>query len=205
RRLPQHSGGAFVVILHDGGAHYLRAANPTAYADQDHQILVAVRLHGGFHLFVQRVPFAVLGELVDAVAATEHVLTHAERFGEFDDVGPDIFDLLAILRFDRDETIGNQPAEVKRDLRAVAIGRWNRAAILTGPIGLARLFQRGKEFSRRRDTDGIIADSFCKLICRKARRFRTYHGTPAEQKRGRNTAPKTVHGGKRTHAGQDCQ
>src|SRR5258708_25186848 len=35
----------------------------------------------------------VLGELVDAVAAAEHVLTHAERLRQLDNVGADVFDL----------------------------------------------------------------------------------------------------------------
>ncbi len=130
---------------------------------------------------------------------------YTERFGEFDNVGANVFDLLAVLRFDGNETIGDQTAEVQRDLRAVSISCRNGAAILTCPIWLARFFERGEKFAGSRDTDGIVANGLGHLIGRKTRRFRTNNGTTAEQKRGQSTAPETVHGGKRTHAGRDCQ
>ena len=59
------------------------------------------------------------------------VLAYAERLREFDDVRADILDLLAVLRFDGDETVSDQAAEVKRDLRAIAVGRRDWRAVLS--------------------------------------------------------------------------
>ena len=149
RRLAQHLGA----VLHRNScmtdrAHDLRAANPAAEAHEDHEVLVAIRLHRGLHFvlrrlqfFLKRVPFVVLGELVDALAAAEHVLAHAERLRQLDDVGADVLHLLAVLRFDGDETVGNQAAKIERDLRAIAVGHRDRSAILARPIWFARFAQ----------------------------------------------------------------
>ena len=125
-RLAQNLRQLLVVIFRDHAAHHLGAANPAAKANEDDQILVAVRLHRGFHFvlrrlefFLQRAPFIVLGELVDAVPAGENVFADAERLGHFHDVAADVFHLLGILRLDGDETVGDQSAEIERDLRAV--------------------------------------------------------------------------------------
>ena len=142
---------SFIVILDDGCAHHLRAANPAAQADQNHQVLVAVRLHRGFHFvlgrlefFLERIPFAVLGEFVDAIAAAEHVLAYPERLRQLDDVCADVLHLLAVLRLDGDETVRDQTTEVERDLRPVPISHGNRRAILTGPVRFPRFFNAAK-------------------------------------------------------------
>src|SRR5205823_14535122 len=105
--------------------------------------------------FLERVPFVVLGELVDAVAAAEHVLAHAQRLRQFDNVGPDVFDLLAVFRFDRDEAVGNQSAKIERDLGAVLIRRPDRSAHLSDPIWFAWFFERGEKFAWRWNADRV--------------------------------------------------
>ena len=112
RRLPQDFRRAFVVILHDRRADCLCSANPAANAHQDHQVLIAVRLHRCFHFvlrcfefFLKRVPLIVFRELVDAVTAAEHVLAHAERLRQLNNIGADVFDLLTVFRFHRDESV----------------------------------------------------------------------------------------------------
>jgi hypothetical protein len=156
----------------------------------------------GLKFFLKRVPLVVLGKLIDAVAATEDVLTYAERFRELNDVGPDVFNLLTVLRFNRDETIGNQTAEVERDLRAVLVVCRNRPAILAGPVWLPRFFQRGKKFARSRNADGIDAYRLSELIRRKTRWLRTDHGTAHQQKREGSKAPQTIHGASVPTCGQ---
>jgi len=104
RRLPQHFRGALIIILHHRRAHSLSSADPTADTYQNNQVLVAMRLHRRFHFvlcrlqfFLKRIPLVVLGKLVDAVAAAEHVLAYAQRLRQFDNVGPDVLNLLAVL------------------------------------------------------------------------------------------------------------
>ncbi len=80
-------------------------------------------MHRGFHFvlgrlefFLERIPFAVLGEFVDAIAAAEDVLAHPERLRQLDDVRADVLHLLAVLRFDGDETVRDQTTQIERDL-----------------------------------------------------------------------------------------
>ena len=174
--MPQNLGAALIVVLHDGRADDLRAAHPAADTDENDQILVTVRLHGRFHFvlgrfqfFLERVPFIVLGKFIQTVAAPEQVLTYSQSFGELDNVRADILDLLTVLCFDGDKSIGNQAAQVQRDLRPVAIGHRDRRAILAGPVRFARLFQRCEQFARRRNTDRLGADGPGQLVGRQPR------------------------------------
>jgi hypothetical protein len=90
----------------------LSSANPSTNADQNDQVLVAVGLHRVLYFvlrrlqfFLERIPLICFREVVDAVAATENVLADAERLGQLDHIRANIFHLLAILRFHRDETV----------------------------------------------------------------------------------------------------
>ena len=58
------------------------------------------------------------------------VLTDPKSLRQLDHIGPDVLNLLAVLRFNRDETIRNQAAEIERDLSAVAKRRGDRRTIL---------------------------------------------------------------------------
>ena len=153
--MSQHFCGALVVILHHGRADNLGAADPTTDAHQNDQVLVAVRLHRRFHFvlrcfqfFLERVPLIVFGELVDTVAAAEHVLAYAQRLGHFDNVGADVFNLLAVFGFNRDESVGDQTAKIERDLGAVFVAGRDWSAHLADPIRFPWLFQRRKKFAR---------------------------------------------------------
>ena len=117
-----------------------------------------------FQFFLERVPFVVLGEFVNAIAAAKQALANSERLCQLDDVGSDVFDLLTVLCFDRDKAVGNQPAEIQRDLRAVAVSYRHWPAILTRPVRLLQLSKRGKEFARCRDADRVASDGFFQLI-----------------------------------------
>ena len=71
--LAQDLAETLVVVLCDHTAHHLRSANPSAEADENHEILVAMRLHGSLHLvlrgfqfFLKRAPFIIVGKLGDA-------------------------------------------------------------------------------------------------------------------------------------------
>ena len=72
-----------------------------------------------------------LGKFVDAIAAAEQLLAHSERLSELHDIRADILDLLTVLGFHGDESIGNQTAEIERDLRAIGVGHRNWAAVLS--------------------------------------------------------------------------
>ena len=144
RRLAQNLRAAFVIALHDRRGDYLRASNPTTESYQNYQVLVGVRLHRGFYFvlrrfqfFLKRVPFVVLGKFVDAIAAAKQLLADPEGFCEFDDVRPNILDLLTVLCFHGDKAIGDQTAKVKGDLGAIAKGHRNWATILVRPVYFA--------------------------------------------------------------------
>ena len=146
-----------------------------------------MRLHRRFHFvlgrfqfLLKRIPLVVLGEFVDAVAAAEHVLAYAQRFREFDNVGADVFDLLAVFRFNRNKSVRDQAPEIERDLSAILVGHPDRAAHLANPIRLARFFQRREKFTRSWNCDRIVADRFGHLLGRKPSRFRTDHGTASQ-------------------------
>src|SRR5882762_2016549 len=171
RWLAQNLRGAFIIVLHDRRGDYLRASNPTTERYQNYQVLVGVRLHRGFYFvlcrfqfFLKRVPFVVLGKFVDATAAAKQLFADPEGFCELDDVRPNILDLLTILRLHGDKAIGNQTAEVKGDLRPIAIGHRHWATILTRPVCFAWFFERCEKFTGRRNTDRIASGSFCHLV-----------------------------------------
>src|SRR6266487_5023703 len=143
RRLAQNLRAAFVIVLHDRRGDFLRASNPTTERYQNYQVLVGVRLHRGFYFvlrrfefFLQRVPFVVFGKFVDAATTTKQLFADAERLCEFDDVRPNIFDLLTVLCFHGDKAISNQTTQVKGDLRAVTVCYRHWSTILPRPVYL---------------------------------------------------------------------
>src|SRR5213079_1059538 len=79
----------------------------------------------------------------------------------------DVFDLLPVFCFDSNKTVGNQTAQVQRNLRAIAVRHRYWPAILTCPVCLSRLSKRGEKFARCRDADRIAPNSFCELLCRE--------------------------------------
>src|ERR1700730_14831026 len=97
-----------------------------------------------FEFFLQCVPIVVFGKLIDAAAASKNVLADAESLRQFDYVRAGIFDLLSVARLDRDETIGNETAEVERNLRAVTVSHRDRRTILTWPVYFCR-FRKSRE------------------------------------------------------------
>src|SRR2546428_9878403 len=143
------------------------------------------RLHfvlGGFQFLLKRVPFIVLGEFVNAVAAAENVFTDTERFRHFNDVSSSVLHLLTILSLDRDEAICDQTAKVHGDLRTIAIGGWKRTPKLPGPIWLTWFSQCGEKSARRRNADGFIPHRLGELIRRQARGLSGGDGQRGEQK-----------------------
>src|SRR6266498_619867 len=175
RRLAQNFCALFVIVLHDGRGDHLRASNPTAERYQNYQVLIGVRLHLGFYFvlsrfqfFLERVPFVVFSKFVDATAATKQFFADAERLCEFDDVRPNILDLLTILCFHGDKAISNQTAEVEGDLRAITVRYRNWSTILARPVYLTGLFERGEKFARRRNSNRIAPGGFCQLVGRNA-------------------------------------
>ena len=62
--------------------------------------------------FLQRIPLVVFGKLIDAAAASENVFADAERLRQFDDVRSRVLYLLRVTRLNRDETIGNETAQI---------------------------------------------------------------------------------------------
>src|SRR6266536_3538873 len=170
-RLPENFCALFVIVLHDCRGDYLCASNPTAERYQNYQVLVGMRLHRGFHFvlrrfqfFLQRVPLVVFGKVVDATAATKQLFADAERLCEFDDVRPNIFDLLTVLCFHGDKAISNQTAQVKGDLRAITVCHRNWSTILPRPVYLTGFFKRGEKFTRSWNTNQIAPGGFCQLI-----------------------------------------
>src|SRR4029434_3577669 len=171
RRLPQNFCALFVIVLHDGRSNHLRTSNPTAERYQNYQILIGVRLHRGFYFvlrrfefFLQRVPFVVFGKFVDAATATKQLFADAERLCEFDDVRPNIFDLLTVLCFHGDKAISNQTTEVEGDLRAVTVCHRNWSTILARPVYLTGFFERGEKFTRSWNTERIASCGFCQVV-----------------------------------------
>ena len=81
--------------------------------------------------FLERVPLIVLCKFIDAFTAAEQLLAHSQRLSQLHDVRADILYLLTVLRFHGNEPIGYQTAEVKRDLRAIAVGHRNWGAVLS--------------------------------------------------------------------------
>src|SRR5262249_1984011 len=119
-------------------------------------------------------------ELVDTVAATEHVLAYSKRFRHFDDVGADVFDLLAVFRFDRDEAVCDQAPEIERDLGPIFVTRCDRTTHLGDPIRPAWFLQCGKKFARSWNADVVGANRVRELILRQATWFCADHGTTSQ-------------------------
>ena len=97
-----------------------------------------MRLHCGFYfvlgcfqLFLQGVPLVIFGELIDGAAAAKQLLANSERLCKLDDVRSNVFNLLTVFCFDSNEAVGNQPAEIQRDLRTIAVRDGHWPAILT--------------------------------------------------------------------------
>src|SRR5581483_12319526 len=102
--LTQNFCALLVVVLNNCGGDYLSPSDPTAQRYQNDQVLVGMRLHGGFHFvlrgfkfLLESVPFIVFGKFINAAAATEELFAHTKCLCQFDNVRPDILDLLAIL------------------------------------------------------------------------------------------------------------
>src|SRR3984893_5638436 len=159
-----------------------------------------MRLHRRFYFvlrrlqfFLERVPFVVLGKLIDTIAAAEDVLAHPERFRQFDNVGPDVLYLLTVFRFNRNESVRDQAPEIKRGLGAVLVTRRDRSAHLADPIRFTRLFERRNKFARSWNADGMEPNRLGPLIGRQTRRFGTDHCATAEQKCHGAESPYTPH------------
>ena len=105
--------------------------------------------------------------MVNAVTTAKNLFAHSQRLCHFDNIRADIFYLLAILCFDGNESVRDQATEIERDLRAIAIVRRDRLAILARPIQLARLGEGGKEFARGWDRDFVCGDCLAELLWRE--------------------------------------
>src|SRR5262249_37508914 len=119
----------------------------------------------------ERVPLVVFGKIIDAIAAAEQLLAHAERLSELHDIRADILHLLTILGLHSNEAIGYQTAEIKGDLRAIGVGRRNWGAVLSRPINFSRFPERSEKLTGRWNSNRIGFNSFSHLIRRQMLSF----------------------------------
>src|SRR5690348_6705852 len=155
------------------------------------------RLHfvlGRLKFFLKRVPFIVLRELINAIAAAQDVLTDAESFRQFDDVSADIFYLLAVFRLNRNKAVRDQTTEIERNLGAILVVCSDWSPHLPDPVWLARFFQRGEKFTGAWNADGVELDRLGHLIGRQTPLFGSEHRTATKQNYDREESPDTPHG-----------
>ena len=176
----QEAGGFFFPAeLGRATAHFERT-EPGTGGDERSKRFIALRDHGAadlvgrrFKFLAQGEPIILIGKVGNAFATDQNICAHPECAGQRDDIFARIFDLLAVLRFDRDVSVGDERAEIKCRARPGGIGRRYGLAVEGHPVRLAGLVDGGKKF--RRAGHGERGDAFCPRALFR-RQLRRNHG-----------------------------